>query len=74
LKRKIYSNNYRAKDVKGLMAKIRKELKSTETTGIRKAMKKVPAKAKVRKAYRQVYFFWHLICIQFTFQKMKKVP
>jgi transposase len=28
LKRKVYSNNYRPKDVKNLMAKIRKELKS----------------------------------------------
>jgi transposase len=45
LKRKVYSINYRSKDVKCLMAKIRKELKSIETTGIRKAMKEVPAKA-----------------------------
>jgi transposase len=40
LKRKVYSNNYRPKDVKCLMAKIRKEL--IETTGIRKAMKELP--------------------------------
>jgi transposase len=50
LKRKVYSNNYRPKDVKCLIGKIRKELKSIETTGIRKAMKEVPAKA--RKVYR----------------------
>jgi transposase len=37
LKRKVYSNNYRPKDVKCLMAKIRKELKAIETTGICKA-------------------------------------
>jgi hypothetical protein len=50
LKRKVYSNNYRSKDVKCLMAKIRKESKSIETTGIHKAIKEVPAKA--RKAHR----------------------
>jgi hypothetical protein len=49
LKRKVYSNNYRPKHEKCVMAKIRKELKSIETTGIRKAMKKVPAKT--RKAH-----------------------
>jgi hypothetical protein len=41
----LHSKNYRPKDVKFLMAKIRKELKSIETTGIRKAMKQIPAKA-----------------------------
>jgi hypothetical protein len=41
---KVCSNNYRPKDEKCLMAKIRKELKSIEFTGIRKAMKEVPAK------------------------------
>jgi transposase len=43
LKRKVYSNKYRPKDLKCLM--IRKKLKSIEDTEIRKAMKKVPAKA-----------------------------
>jgi hypothetical protein len=42
LKRKIYSNNNNPKAVKGLIAKIRKELKSIET-GVRKAMKEAPA-------------------------------
>jgi hypothetical protein len=37
LKRKVYSNNYRPKDIKCLMAKIRKEVKSIETTGLCKA-------------------------------------
>jgi hypothetical protein len=46
LKRKVYSNNYRPKYVKYLMAKIRKELKSIETTGIRKVIKEVLAKTK----------------------------
>jgi hypothetical protein len=41
----VHSKNYRPKDVKFLIAKIRKELKSIETTGTRKAMKEVPAKA-----------------------------
>jgi hypothetical protein len=50
LKGKVHSNNYRPKDVKCLMTKIRKELKSIETTGICKAMKEVPAKTK--KVYR----------------------
>jgi formylmethanofuran:tetrahydromethanopterin formyltransferase len=39
LKRKVYSNNYFPKDVKCLMAKIRKVLNSIETTRVRKAMK-----------------------------------
>jgi hypothetical protein len=56
LEKKDYSNKYRPKDVKCLMAKIRKELKFIETTRIRKAMKEIPAKA--RKAHRQgVAFF-----------------
>jgi hypothetical protein len=42
---KYSCNNYRPKYVKCLMEKIRKELKSIETTGIRKAMKELPAKA-----------------------------
>jgi hypothetical protein len=46
LKRKVYSNNYRPKHVKCLMAKIRKELKSIEAKGIHKAMKEPPAKAR----------------------------
>jgi hypothetical protein len=47
IKREIYSNSYRPKDVRCLMAKIRKELKFIET---RKAMKEEPAKA--RKSHR----------------------
>jgi hypothetical protein len=31
LKRKVYNNNYRLKDVKSFMAKIKKELKPIET-------------------------------------------
>jgi transposase len=50
LKGKVYSNNYRPKNVKCLMAIIRKELKSIETTRIRKAMRKVSAKP--QKAHR----------------------
>jgi hypothetical protein len=38
--RKVYRHNYRPKDVKCLMGKIRKELKSIKTKGARKAMKK----------------------------------
>jgi transposase len=45
LKRKVYINNYPPKDVKCLMAKISKELKSIETTGLCRAMNEVPAKA-----------------------------
>jgi hypothetical protein len=42
LKRMVYSNNYRPKEVKCLMAKMMAgQLKSIETTGNRKAMKKV---------------------------------
>jgi hypothetical protein len=38
----VYSNNYRPKEVKCLMAKMMAgQLKSIETTGNRKAMKKV---------------------------------
>jgi hypothetical protein len=51
LKRKVYCNNYRPKDLKCLMAKTRKEQKSIETTEIRKTMKEISAKA--RKAHRQ---------------------
>jgi hypothetical protein len=62
LKGKVDSNNYRPKDVKCLMAKIREELKSIETTGIRKAMKEVPAKT--RKAHRLgITFFVSHLCI-----------
>jgi transposase len=50
LKRKVYSNNNRPKDVNCLMFAIRKELKSIKTTGICNVMKEVPAKA--RKAHR----------------------
>jgi hypothetical protein len=42
LKRKVYNNNYSPKDINCLMAKIRKVLKSIETTEIHKAMKKLP--------------------------------
>jgi hypothetical protein len=49
LKKKVYSNNYLPKDVKCLMAKIKKDLNSIETTGIRKGIKEIPAKA--RKAH-----------------------
>jgi hypothetical protein len=45
LKRKVYSNNFRPKYVKCLMAKIRKELKSIETTGVCKAIQEVLEKA-----------------------------
>jgi hypothetical protein len=45
LKKKVYSNNYRPKDVKCLIAKIRKELKSIESTGICEAIKEALAKA-----------------------------
>jgi hypothetical protein len=45
LKKKVYTNNYLPKDVIFLMANIRKKLKCIETTGIRQAMKGVPAKA-----------------------------
>jgi transposase len=62
LKRKVYSNKYRPKDVKCLMAKIRKELESIETTGISKVMKKAPAKA--QRAHKQgVPFFASNLCI-----------
>jgi hypothetical protein len=44
-KEEVYSNIYRPKDVKCLMAKIKKELKSIETAGIGKVTKEVPAKA-----------------------------
>jgi hypothetical protein len=44
------------------MAKVREELKSIETMGIRKAMEKVPAKA--RKAHRLgETFFASKLCI-----------
>jgi hypothetical protein len=62
LKRKVYSNNDRPKDVKCLMEKIKKELRSIETTGIRKAMKEVPPKA--RKVHiLGVTFFASNLCI-----------
>jgi transposase len=72
LKRKVYSDNYRPKDVECLMTKVRKELKSIETTGIRKAMKEVPAKA--QKAHRLgVTFFLQVVCVYFGSQIMNKV-
>jgi hypothetical protein len=59
---KVYSNNYRSKDVKCLMAKIRKELMSIETTGIRKAIIEVLEKA--QKAHRLgVTFFASNLCM-----------
>jgi hypothetical protein len=45
MKKKVYSNNYRPKDVKCLIAKIKKELKSIESTGICEAIKELLAKA-----------------------------
>jgi hypothetical protein len=45
LKRKGNSKNFCPKDVMCLMAKIRKELKAIEFTGIREAMKEVTEKA-----------------------------
>jgi hypothetical protein len=57
LKGKVYSNNYHLKDVKWLMAKIRKELKSIETTGIRKAMKEV------QRPERPTEFILQVICV-----------
>jgi hypothetical protein len=59
LKRKMCSKNYRPKDVKSLMTKIREELKSIETTGIRKVMKDVQAKAHKL----GVTFFLQAICV-----------
>jgi hypothetical protein len=47
LKRKVYRNKNHPKVKKCLMAKTRKELKSIESTGIRKAMKELPAKAHI---------------------------
>jgi hypothetical protein len=55
LKRKINSNNYHPKDVNCLMTKVRKQLKSIETTGIGKVMKVVPAKD--QKGHNIVSFF-----------------
>jgi hypothetical protein len=46
LEKKGHINNYHPKDVKFVMEEIRKELKSIETTGIRMAMKEVPANAR----------------------------
>jgi hypothetical protein len=58
LQQQLSSKKY----VKFLMAKIRKELKSIETTGIRKVLKEVPAEA--RKAHRlEVTFFASNLCI-----------
>jgi hypothetical protein len=49
-------NNYCPKDVKCLMTKIRKQLKSIETKRIRKAMKEVPAKARKTHRLGLIYF------------------
>jgi hypothetical protein len=62
LKMKVYSNNYRPKDVKCLVAKIRKELK---TTGIRKA-KKNDANV-VMRWYKQFFLKSVHICILWFF-------
>lgn len=51
LKRKVYNNNYRAKNVDCLIAKIKKELKTIEIAGFRKAMKEVPMT--IRKANKK---------------------
>jgi hypothetical protein len=45
MKRIVYSNKNGPKDVKCLIAKIKTEQKSIETTSIRKAMNEVLAKA-----------------------------
>jgi hypothetical protein len=55
LKKRVYCNNYRPKDVKCLMAKIRKELNSIETTEICKAIKEVPLTG--------CNFFLQVICV-----------
>jgi hypothetical protein len=52
------------------MAKIKKELKFIETTGIRKVMKEVPAKA--RKAYK-LGVFLQVICDYIHSQIINKV-
>jgi hypothetical protein len=58
LKTKVYSNNYRPKDVQCLMAKIRKNLKSIETTGIYKTMKEIAAKAQKAHILGVAFFFF----------------
>lgn len=50
LKRKVYANNYRPKNIKTLTAKIKKKLKVMDTAGTQQAMLNVPRK--VRKAQR----------------------
>jgi signal recognition particle GTPase len=45
LENEVFLQQLSSKICKVLMEKIRKELKSIETTGIRKAMKELPAKA-----------------------------
>jgi transposase len=51
LKRKVYSNNYRPKNIKRLMAKIRKELKSLK-------LREFVRPAKARKAHRLFVTFF----------------
>jgi hypothetical protein len=69
-KNKVYSNNYRPKDVKCLMANSRKELTSIESTGVPKAKKEVPIKG------TQIVcnLFLQAIGVKFSFQIMNKVP
>lgn len=50
LKRKVYENGYRAKNVDCLILKIKKELKTINTEGIQRSMNELPAK--IRKANR----------------------
>lgn len=50
LKRKVYSNGYQAKNSDCLIRKIKKELKTIDTSGIQKSMKELPKK--IRKASR----------------------
>lgn len=50
LKRKVYENGYRAKNVDSLVLKIKKELKTINTEGIQRAMSELPKK--IRKANR----------------------
>lgn len=50
LKRKVYENGYRAKNVDSLILKIKKVLKTINTEGIQRSMRELPKK--IRKANR----------------------
>jgi hypothetical protein len=67
LNRKVYSNNYPPKDVKYL-AKIRKDLKSIETTGIETTKKgsKGPQTG--------INFYLQVISVYFSSEIMNKIP